>query len=54
MHTKYWLENLMKTDHFRDLHTNTGITLKGMINTQNVKTWDVFHRMTIEYNGELI
>jgi len=24
----------MKTDHFRDLHTNTGTKLKGMINTE--------------------
>lgn len=43
----------MKTDDFRDLHTNTGIKLKRMINTQNVKTWDGLHQMTIAYNGEL-
>jgi len=54
MHTKCWLENLMKTDHFGELHTNTGVKLKGMVNTQNVKTWDRLHRMTTEYNGELI
>jgi hypothetical protein len=41
----------------RPLQTSTyitGIKLKWMINTQNVKTWDGFHPMTIEYNGELI
>ena len=40
----------MKTDHFGDLHTNIGVK----INTQNVKTWNRFHWMTIEYNAELI
>jgi hypothetical protein len=54
MHTKCWLENLTKTDHFGDLHTNIGVKLKGMIYTQNVKTWDRFHRMTIVYNEELV
>jgi hypothetical protein len=32
----------MKTGHFRDLHTKTGIKLNGMLNTQNVKAWDGF------------
>jgi hypothetical protein len=54
MHTKFWLENLTKGGYFRDLHTNTGIKLKGMLNKQDVKTWDGFNWLTIEYNGELM
>jgi hypothetical protein len=54
MHAKFWLENLMKTDHFRDLNTNNGIKLNGMLKKQNVEVWDGFHWMTTEYNGGLM